>query len=93
MKKKSFITSVVILLLVIPFLSNGQIQTFDLSQYKLPELGRHQLDFSLHSNNQYQRVYDEYLQIPDTYSDETSKHLYSSNNINTRYLGYYNRMH
>jgi hypothetical protein len=92
MKKKSFITSVVILLLVIPFLANGQIQTFDLSQYKLPELGRHQLDFSLHSNNQYQRVYDEYLQIPVTYNDVTTKHLYSSNNINTRYLSYYNRM-
>lgn len=36
------------------FLSNAQFETFDLSKYKLPEIERHQLDFTLEHNNNYQ---------------------------------------
>jgi hypothetical protein len=47
MAKWTFFSAFLAVFLFFTIFSHGQIDTFDLSLYKLPELERHQLDFSL----------------------------------------------
>jgi|GEM_PF-1860340 len=69
--------------------SHAQIDTFDLSLYKLPELERHQLDFSLDAGGSENDAFNEYYEFGEIVEYQNNRSDFGSS-IGGTYKSYYN---